>query len=181
MCARLPRLLAIAALFLQAHAHAADPPQAPALPPSVAAALPQIRMMGGGPFTFYGLSVYDGYLWTPGRAHSMQEPFALDLHYKRTLRGAAIADRSVDEIKKLGYGTAEQRMAWGVAMKRIFPDVADGDRITGVNLPGVGARFFKNGTLIGEVDDPAFAQAFFGIWLDPRTSRPDYRRLLLGQ
>lgn len=26
-----------------------------------------------------------------------------------------------------------------------------------------------------------FAQAFFGIWLDPRTSRPDFRSRLLGE
>ena len=59
--------------------------------------------------------------------------------------------------------------------------LTDGDRMTGVNVPGVGARFFHNGTPVGEVAEPAFAQAFFGIWLDPKTSRPDFRKQLLGE
>ena len=33
----------------------------------------------------------------------------------------------------------------------------------------------------GQVDDPAFARRFFGIWLDPRTRDPELRtRLLTG-
>ena len=70
---------------------------------------------------------------------------------------------------------------WGEAMKSIFPDVDKGDRLTGVNLPGRGAKFFRNGQPIGEVPDPDFAAAFFGIWFDPKTSRPDFRKRLLGE
>ena len=66
-------------------------------------------------------------------------------------------------------------------MKAIFPTVGKGDRLTGVNVPSRGAAFFHNGKPIGEIVEPAFAQAFFGIWLDPRTSRPDFRSRLLGE
>ena len=66
-------------------------------------------------------------------------------------------------------------------MKGIFPTVGKGDRLTGVNVPSRGAAFFHNGRPIGEIVEPAFAQAFFGIWLDPRTSRPDFRSRLLGE
>jgi hypothetical protein len=41
------------------------------------------------------------------------------------------------------------------------------------------ARFFFNEQPIGEIDDPAFARAFFAIWLDPRTSEPSLRSALL--
>ena len=41
-------------------------------------------------------------------------------------------------------------------------------------------RYFHNGTPIGEIADPGFAQAFFGIWLDPKSSRADFRQKLLG-
>jgi hypothetical protein len=91
-----------------------------------------------------------------------------------------IAERSVDEIAKLGYGTPDQRARWGVLMKQIFPDVVDGDRIVGVYLPQSGARFYYNGKAIGEIQDREFAKAFFGIWLDPRTSEPALRKKLLG-
>jgi len=58
--------------------------------------------------------------------------------------------------------------------------VRKGDRITGVNLPPGIVRFYFNGQPIGEIDDPEFTRAFFGIWLDPRTSRPEFRKRLLG-
>ncbi len=65
-------------------------------------------------------------------------------------------------------------------MKRLFPDVHAGDRITGVHRPGEGAAFFVNGRAVGEVRDSRFAQLFFGIWLSPRTSQPSLRAALLG-
>jgi hypothetical protein len=162
-------------------AAANDAMKAPSLPPKVAEALPQMGMVGRGEFTFFGLSVYDGVYWSAKPGYSPDQPFALELRYRRTLKGDAIAERSVDEIAKMGAGTPEQRSRWTSALKRIFPNVADGDRLIGVNVPGVGARFFHNGAPIGEIAEPAFAQAFFGIWLDPKTSRPDFRKQLLGE
>ena len=74
-----------------------------------------------------------------------------------------------------------RRERWLAAMKRAFPDVDEGDRITGVQRPGEGVRFFHNGTLRGEVRDADFARRFFGIWLSPQTSEPELRQSLLGR
>lgn len=155
--------------------------QTPQLPTAVSPLVPDGRLLGQGELTWFGLSIYRGYLWSPAREWVANRPFALDLHYSRTLKGSAIAERSVEEIRSLGYGTDESLAAWGDEMRRIFPDVVAGDRLTGVYLPGHGARFFHNGKAIGDVADSAFAEAFFGIWLHPETSRPDLRRKLLGQ
>jgi len=65
-------------------------------------------------------------------------------------------------------------------MTRTFPDVVQGDRITGVQRPAQSARFFLNGALRGELQDAEFAARFFGIWLGPQTSEPALRRALLG-
>jgi hypothetical protein len=153
----------------------------PPLPGPVAALAPDVRPQGGGELTYFGLSIYDGFYWSPARSFSVAQPFALDLHYHRNLKGDGIAERSIDEIRKLGVGTPEEHSRWLDAMRQLFPDVRKGDRLTGVNVPGRGAKFFHNGAPIGEVADTAFARAFFGIWLDPKTSRPDFRRLLLGE
>ena len=153
---------------------------APPLPAMVTALAPDLRLLGGGEMRMLGWSVYDGWYWADTREFSTAQPFALDLHYHRALDGARIAERSVAEIEKLGYGTPAERSRWAAAMKAIFPSVDKGDRLTGVNLPTLGARFFHNGRPIGDVADPSFARAFFGIWLDPRTSRPDFRARLLG-
>ncbi len=42
-------------------------------------------------------------------------------------------------------------------------------------------RFYVNGRLQHEVADAAFADAFFAIWLDPRSRDQKLRRNLLGQ
>lgn len=154
---------------------------APPLPARVAALTPDLRPQGGGALTYFGLSIYDGWYWSSARGWSMARPFALDLHYHRKLEGANIAARSVDEIAKLGLGSAGQRAHWGELMRAIFPDVKKGDRITGVHLPPGTVRYFFNGLPIGDIVDPEFARAFFGIWLDPRSSRRDFRSKLLNE
>jgi hypothetical protein len=153
---------------------------APPLPAAVAAVVPGLRPQGGAVMTFFGLSIYDGWYWATTHAWAATGPYALDLHYHRNLEGASIAERSVTEIEGIGVGNATQRQRWGEAMRRIFPNVRKGDRITGVNLPPGIVRFYFNGQPIGEIDDPEFTRAFFGIWLDPRTSRPEFRKQLLG-
>lgn len=65
-------------------------------------------------------------------------------------------------------------------MKKIFPDVEEGMQLTGVYVPGQATRFYRDGLFIGEVSDPEFGPAFFGIWLHPKTSAPKLRAALLG-
>lgn len=65
-------------------------------------------------------------------------------------------------------------------MTSTFPDVKEGDRLTGVHRPGEAARFHFNGASVGELRDAEFARLFFGIWLSPRTSEPALRDALLG-
>lgn len=154
--------------------------RAPPLPPSVVGLAPNLTVRGGGEFTFFGFSVYDGWFWSTAREWPSNGPYALDLHYHRDLDGVKIAERSADEIARLGYGTAEERARWLREMARIFPNVRRGDRLTGVTTAPGAVRYYYNGTLVGEIYEPGFAQAFFGIWLDPRTSRDDFRQRLLG-
>jgi len=130
----------------------------------------------------WGFEVYDARLWTPAgfrHGQALQFPFALELQYLRKLEGAAIASRSMDEMRRVGGFSDAQAQSWLAAMRELFPNVAAGERITGVNLPGEGAEFWVNGQRVGMVKDPAFARLFFGIWLDERTSEPKMRTQLL--
>ena len=176
-------LAALAALALLALAPLAEATadRAPPLPPDVTRLAPGLRAQGGGLLTWLGMSVYDGWYWVAARGWPDAGPYALDLHYHRDLVGARIAERSVDEIAKLGYGTTVERARWGERMARLFPDVRRGDRLTGVALDGGSVRFFHNGAPIGDIADPGFAHAFFATWLDPKSTRADFREKLLGR
>lgn len=153
---------------------------APPLPPAVGVLMPLALAQGGGELRWWGLSIYHGYLWTTGGRFSFDTAFALDLHYERSLTGRGIAERSVEEMARHDANARADLARWGEAMARLFPDVAKGDRLTGVHVPGQGARFFHNGRALGSIDDARFSRAFFGIWLDARTSQPGLRAQLLG-
>lgn len=135
------------------------------------------RRWGSGEFRRFGLLIYEATLWT-GSDDPLRPPLALELTYKRKISGRDIADASVKEIRNLGTADEPRLRDWGERMVKIFPDVRPGDQIVGVHLPDA-ARFYFNDRSIGAVDDPAFARAFFAIWLDARTSAPDLRAALL--
>jgi len=139
-----------------------------------------LQPVGQGTFRWLGLHVYDAALWAPDGKLDVSRPFALVVRYARAIDGASIAERSIEEIERLGLGDRTQHDAWGARLRSLMPDVADGDQVTGVHRPGKGARFYLNGRLLGEIDDPVFARAFFAIWLDARTSAPALRAALIG-
>ena len=105
--------------------------------------------------------------------------YALDLTYALPFKARDLAERSVQEMRRIGGVDADRLTRWGEVMQRAFPEIKAGDRLIGVNLPGRETRFYLNGKLFSTVPDPAFGPAFFGIWLDPRTSEPGFRRELL--
>jgi hypothetical protein len=57
---------------------------------------------GEATMRFIGLKVYDIRLWTAMKPHADNELFALELAYDLSLKGAEIAKRSVEEMKKVG-------------------------------------------------------------------------------
>lgn len=161
---------------------------APAIPAEVAAAIADARLSGSGDFRYFGFLVYRATLWVGPQglgAELGDAPFALRLHYARSLTGVDIAARSEEEMRKLGEGTPQQRTVWLEAMRQVFPDVQDGSTLTGVFTPGNASpaqtRFYFNGTPRGTVPGVAFGRAFFSIWLSPQTTAPGLRNDLLAK
>lgn len=154
------------------------------IPKHIQSELHEARLSGKGSFRWFGLKIYDAVLWIDKDGYQSGTPFAakfiLDLSYARDLYGARIAESSIDEIRQLGYGSADQQAQWLQKMTAMFPDVHEGTHISGVHLPAKGARFYLDGKLLGEIDDPEFARAFFAIWFDERTSAAKLRSQLLA-
>lgn len=154
-----------------------------AAPTELAGELPDARLQGSARLTWFGLRVYDARLWVGQEfdpTRYADHRFGLALHYLRTLDGPAIAQRSLEEMRRVGSVDATQGQRWLDAMRQTFPDVRDGDRIVGLHRPGEAARFFFNGEPRGQIGDGEFARLFFGIWLSSRTSQPEMRVNLLG-
>jgi hypothetical protein len=152
-----------------------------AVPSEVQTELRGARLRGSGRMSFLGLHIYDIRLWVgEGFVDHEKSPLALELEYARSLYGRLIADRSLTEMKRSSNIPDDQADRWLAAMRKTFPDVNKGDRITGVGEPGVNAKFFFNGQTRGEIRDADFVQRFFGIWLSAHTSEPQLRDALLG-
>jgi Chalcone isomerase-like len=127
--------------------------------------------------------VYDATLWSSSeKSNPLEEsaPFALDITYALSVKRDDLIDTSLQEMTRLRNPNAAVISRWSASLKSVFPSVVTGDRLLGVSTPGKGVKFFHNGKLTGEVTDTAFSEAFFAIWLDSNTKKPDIRRALLG-
>ncbi len=153
------------------------------LPPEVAQQLPQARLLGSGRLTYFAFHVYDARLWATPDFKPMsysQQALALELEYARSLDGKAIAERSIEEMRRQAPIADPKAASWLARMSAIFTDVQAGDRLTGVQRPNEAAAFFLNGRPAGEIRDADFTPLFFGIWLSPKTSEPGLRKALIG-
>ena len=141
-------------------------------------ALNPAKLQGGGKLTWWGFHVYDAAFYRGANLNSPE--FALDLRYQRSLNGNAIANRTSDEMKKLGVPEA-QAQNWGKQLASFLPNVEPGQNITAIYIPKQGTTFYFEGKPLGQIPGADFSKAFFGIWLDPKTSAPKLREQLLGQ
>jgi hypothetical protein len=141
--------------------------------------LPDAKPIGSGELRRFGFLIYDAQFFTSSGRFSLNQPFALQLVYARTIAKDRIVTASLDELKGLGFDVGANPQ-WQTELDKVLADVKEGDTLTGVYLPGQGAAFFLNDQLTGRLDD-LLAQAFFSIWLDPRTSEPELRNALIGE
>ena len=169
-------------LIAGAAATAGAQPSLELAPPELVTDLPGATRRGAAVMRFFGLTIYDIRLWSPTAlaGDGANQALALELVYARELLGELIASRSLEEMRRIGPFSDAQALSWLAAMRRLFPNVQAGDRLTGVQRPGQSTRFFFNGLLRGELADGDFTRLFFGIWLSPRSSEPGLRARLLG-
>lgn len=152
------------------------------LPAAVMQQAGALQTLGRAELRWFGLRIYDAALWgAAGAAWSAERTHALEIRYARDIQGARLVDTSIEEIARLGFGDAARHARWRAALARVLPDVAAGDTLVGLHLPGEGAGFWHGERKTGEIDDPELARAFFAIWLDPRTREPVMRNRLLGE
>lgn len=158
------------------------------LPSLVTAEFSGLAARGKATMRFFGLKVYDVTLFSKaGEAlaakpyEASAQPFVLELVYDIGLKGAAISERSVEEMRKQGYKDTAQLQKWQTQMTQVFPDIKSGDVLIGVAVPGKEARFYNRSKFIGTIADVEFVAAFFDIWLSEKSSEPKLRARLIGE
>lgn len=179
-CSSRAALVAACLVFFGVPASVQAVDAAPAPPADIEEKLPGLSLAGAGEFSVLFWDVYTAALWAPNGKYSPDEAHVLVLRYARDFDGGDIAERSIREIRDLELGSNEQHETWLEKMHALFPDVTEGDQLSGLHLPGKKAVFYRNNQYIGEIADAGFARAFFAIWLDENTAAPDLRRQLLG-
>jgi hypothetical protein len=143
----------------------------------VAKNINQIEALGQGRLTFWGFSIYDAKLYT---SKELKGGIALDIQYLRKFESKDLTKQTLDELKKMGVSDT-QRVEWAEPLAKAFKTVQEGDSITAIKKPQGSTQFFYNGQFVSEISGESFSQAFFGIWLHPKTSVPQLRKVLLGQ
>jgi hypothetical protein len=189
-----PWALLLAAAAVSPFAAMAQPVEASKAPVAVIATpedmrpelkdlLPKNRLIGKGRLTYFGFQVYDARLWAiPGFKPDdlAAQPFVLELAYLRDFDAIDVAKRSIAEMRRSATIPDAQAKIWAAEMVRVFPNMKKGDRVMGVNKPGLGVAYLVNGKPTGEIRDAEFAKLFFGIWLSSKTSEPKLRNALLA-
>lgn len=135
----------------------------------------ELPLRGGGLFRYAAVfRVYAGVLYAPaGVANSdilgTDVPKRLELHY--------LLDISAEDFRRSGIALIEKQRGpeilavLGERLEKFnaaYKDIEKGDRYALEYHPDQGTRLLKNGMELVRVPGLDFAQAYFGIWLDPR-------------
>ena len=140
--------------------------------------LSSAKLQGSGRLTWWGFHIYDASFYRLGSLGSPE--FALDLRYQKAFSGKSIANRSVEEMKLAGV-PEDQANVWGKELIAFMPNVEPGNSLSAIYSPKQGTSFYYDGKQIAQIPGADFSKAFFGIWLDSKTSAPKLRTELLGQ
>jgi len=109
-----------------------------------------------------------------------QRPVKLEIEYLRDIDADQLVQRTAAEWQSQGV-THPRQDQWLQSLSALWPDVSENDVIA-LQLDGDDrSSFYINGTFLGYVEDPAFGQSFIDIWLSPNTTRPELRKMLIGQ
>ena len=151
------------------------------LPPQVVSSAPGMHPLGKGRHSLWGIRVYDATLWIVGPRWSAAAPHAIDLEPGRDVPADTLVKNAIAEMRDLKVGDARQLGIWQTEMKKLIPNVKQGDQFVVFCSNTNQTTAYLNGSITGEVDDPSFCPAVMSVWLHPQTKHQAIRKSLLRQ
>jgi hypothetical protein len=142
-----------------------------------------LRLQGEGTLRILGFRIYNARLWLPGAGFTYDSDFALDINYAQATDKQGLVLATVPELGRFAPPNDPTKLdKWTAELRRVYPDIETGDRFIAIWRKDQNVtRFYHNDKPTGDVMGADFAKAFFSIWLDPRTKRPELRRSLLSE
>ena len=139
-----------------------------------------LQMVGEARLKVLFWSVYDSRLYTTdGDYQPGERPVRLDIKYLIDIDADDLVARTAEEWEAQRR-THERQEQWLQTLSKLWPDVSESDTISLEIREDNRSVFYRNGELLGSLDDPEFGQYFLDIWLSPDTTRPQLRERLLG-
>lgn len=151
---------------------------AAAKPSELQAAIKAEVPVGEASFSKLFIHVYDAQFWSDS-GDWKHPPYALSITYDMNFTPDELADRTQQEMQHVSTLPEDALQGYTQQIRRIYPSVEAGDRITALQKDATTTAFFHNGRPIGTIKDKDFAAAFFGIWLSPKSSEPTMQKQLV--
>jgi hypothetical protein len=138
------------------------------------------ELVGKARFKVLFWSVFDAKLYAQNANFNPEQPFALSLSYLREIQGSEIVAKSISEMQAQNEFSKVELAEWKTRLSDIIPDVGSNTTITGIRDQAGTTLFYKNGEMIGQIENRRFTQGFFNIWLGEKTTETKLRNQLLS-
>lgn len=146
-------------------------------PPEVVRVFKANAPTGVGVYRQFMLRAYEAAYWQKGGAKALSITYFWDIESKD------INDRTDKEMKIVRPALPEEKIRkWRALLDKAIPNVLEGERITAIYDPKAETTtLFHQGQKRGVIKGADFADAFFAIWLDERSTAQELRTKLLGE
>ena len=138
-----------------------------------------LEKVGQGTFRKLGFRVYDATLWATQNTWNTSPPYALQLCYSRDISKDTLIDTVMSDIEDQNVADEETRARWKSVLDAALSDVNEGDVLVGLALPDGKTVLVYNGVVIASIEEQAFSDAFFSVWLGNNADE-ELRVALLG-
>ncbi|MBT1064988.1 chalcone isomerase family protein [Bowmanella sp. Y26] len=147
----------------------------------LASPVSELQLIGQAKLRVWFWDVYESALYSQNGVYQAGDyPQALSITYLRDIKSADLINATREQWQRQGLWS-EQAQDWLDQLTAIWPDIRRGDTLVlKVSQEGV-SHFYFNNAAIGQIEPPAFANAFLAIWLSNDTEYPELRAQLTGE